>query len=210
MLGYIYIDTGAMYRASTLYFLQHNISIVDPGPEVEKALKEIEIRFEYKPELHACNTLLNGEIVDHLIRSQEVSDHVSHLSTLPAVRKAMVAQQQEMGKNKGVVMDGRDIGTIVLPEAELKVFMTADVETRAKRRVDEIEKKGLLFKAEEVKNNLVKRDQIDANRAVGPLKQAKDAILIDTSNLKIDDQVMMVYELAQQVLLKLNSTSDEH
>ena len=196
-LQYAYVDTGAMYRAVTLYFIQNHVSVTNPK-EVEKALSEIQISFRRHPDSGSNDVYLNGLNVEDEIRKLYVSDKVSDVSAVAAVRHAMVAQQQRMGKGKGLVMDGRDIGTVVFPEAELKIFMTADPLVRAQRRQEELLAKGELVDLEEVMENLVKRDYLDSNRAESPLRQADDATLLDNSYMTIDEQVDMVVALADQ------------
>lgn len=196
-LGYTYIDTGAMYRAVTLYFQQLSIDIKNPS-EVEKALEKIEIQFVYQSESQKMHTYLNGKDVELEIRKPKVASYVSPVAAISAVRKALVYQQQKMGESKGVVMDGRDIGTVVFPDAECKFFMTADPDIRAQRRVDELKLSGVVATVESVKANLLERDQIDSNRADSPLKKAEDAIEIDTTNITIDQQIQKVLDIVQQ------------
>ena len=196
-LGYIYIDTGAMYRAATLYFLQHQVDLTDGGA-VEKALDEIDITFRLNKTSGNNETYLNQQNVEEDIRGLAVSEKVSEVSAISAVRKKMVALQRKMGDEKGVVMDGRDIGTVVFPQAELKIFMTASLEVRAQRRLAELEQKGQAATLPDVMENLEKRDRIDSSRADSPLSQAKDAILIDTSFLAFEDQVKKVVTLAKE------------
>ncbi len=196
-LHYAYIDTGAMYRAVTLYFLQHHISLTNPR-EVRKALDDIQITFRRHPVTKSNDTFLNGLNVESEIRKMFISEQVSEVSAVVEVRHAMVAQQQKMGKNKGIVMDGRDIGTVVFPNAELKIFMTADPLMRAQRRQDELLAKGELVGLPEIIANLEKRDYIDTHRAESPLRQAQDAILVDNTFMTIDEQVEMVVRLADE------------
>ena len=191
-LHYGYVDTGAMYRAVTLYFLDNNVDINDPN-EVKEALSKIEIHFERKPT--GNHIFLNGVDVEHEIRTMRVAEMVSPVATISVVRRAMVALQQQMGKRKGIVMDGRDIGTVVFPEAELKIFLTADTDIRTQRRYDELKSKGQEIPFDEVKRNLTERDLIDSNRADSPLRQADDAILIDNSNLTPNEQLQKVLEM---------------
>lgn len=198
-LGYTYIDSGAMYRAATLHFLNNHIVLSNPK-EVNKALDSLKISFHFNPERQAQETFLNGLNVDDKIRTMRVSEYVSEVSKLKEVRHALVAQQQKLGKSKGVVMDGRDIGTVVFPEAELKVFMTADLSIRAARRQKEILEKGQLIELEKIKHNLRERDRIDSTRAESPLLKAEDAIEIDTSLLEFDDQVEQIVSLAKEKL----------
>ena len=195
-LGYVYVDSGAMYRAVTLYFIRANISL-DQEQAIEQALDQIFIEFH---NLDGQNTtFLNGENVEQAIRSLEVSKWVSPVSTLSTVRKALVKRQQDMGKNKGIVMDGRDIGTVVFKEAELKLFMTASLEKRTHRRVMELRAKGInLLDWAEVKTNLLERDHLDSTREDSPLRQAEDAIIIDNTNLSPSEQFEMALSLARQ------------
>ena len=189
-IGYIYIDSGAMYRAVTLYCLENNI-FTEEGIDVERLKKDmpsIRINFILNPETQRPMTCLNGVIVEDRIRSMEVSTRVSPIAALGFVREALVKQQQEMGKAKGIVMDGRDIGTVVFPNAELKIFVTASAEIRAQRRYDELKAKGQEASFEEILANVKERDHIDMNREVSPLRQAEDAILLDNSYLTIDEQ----------------------
>lgn len=199
-LGYTYIDTGAMYRGVTLFSLRNNLwSEGEPmEEEISKRLHEVNLRFEPHPE--GQHLLLNGEDVEREIRGMEVSNHVSPIATLGAVRRHLVAQQQAMAKEKGVVMDGRDVGTVVMPNAELKIFVTARPEVRAKRRYDELRAKGDDVKYEEILENVTERDRIDSSRQISPLKQAQDAILLDNSDLTLDEQQRTVEEMVQRVL----------
>ncbi len=201
ILGYDYIDTGAMYRAVTLYFLQNFVSLTSPN-EVENALKKVEIEFRYNPKTQKSDTYLNGINVEQEIRQMAVSDKVSEVSAISQVRKFLVAQQQKMGKKKGIVMDGRDIGTVVFPEAELKIFMTAEMNVRAKRRQDELLEKGELVDLEEIIENLKKRDLIDTSRQDSPLRKAEDAQLIDTTSITFEQQVNQIVEMSKQKLLE--------
>lgn len=196
-LGYIYIDTGAMYRAATLYFLQNNIELAN-NAEVKRALDEIDITFCLNKASVNNETYLNGRNVEQEIRGIKVSERVSEVSAISEVRKKMVALQRKMGEEKGVVMDGRDIGTVVFPLAELKIFMTASLKVRAQRRLAELQESGQDAKLGEVMDNLEKRDRIDSSRADSPLTQAKDAVLIDTSSLSFEDQVEKVVTLAKE------------
>ena len=194
-LGYIYVDSGAMYRAVTLYFLNNGIQFTDTVA-VEKALGNLSIAFAIRPD-GSSETLLNGKSVEDQIRDMRISEKVSQVSALPAVRRAMVAKQQEMGKQRGIVMDGRDIGTVVFPDAELKLFLTADLRIRAERRLAELKAKGTQASLEEIMENLKERDQADSSRANSPLRKADGAIEIDTSGLAFDDQVQKVIFLAK-------------
>ena len=189
-VGYVYVDTGAMYRSVTLYALRNGIftnNVID-----EEALRQqmanIQISFKFNAETGRPDTYLNGELVEHDIRTMEVSNHVSPIATLGFVREAMVAQQQQIGKDKGVVMDGRDIGTVVFPDAELKVFVTASAKVRAQRRYDELKAKGMEADFDEILKNVEERDYIDSHREVSPLRKADDAIELDNSNMTIAEQ----------------------
>ncbi len=194
-LGYIFIDTGAMYRAVTLYFLDRQIPLDDPQA-VSDALRQMQIRFERDAQGRQ-RTILNGRDVEDEIRSMRVARAVSQVAAIPAVRRAMVHQQREMARSKGVVMDGRDIGTVVLPDAELKLFITARPEVRTQRRYRELLEKGLDITPEEVAENLAQRDYIDSHRKDSPLRQAKDAILLDTSDLSREEQVQKALQLVK-------------
>jgi cytidylate kinase len=194
VLGYRYIDTGAMYRAVTLYFLDHHVALTNPK-EVVKALQQIQITFKVNSK-NVSETYLNGLNVERQIRNMRVSEHVSEVSTIRDVRLALVEQQRRMGREKGVVMDGRDIGTVVFPQAELKLFMTADVLVRAFRRQKELLDRKQLVDLDEVIDNLLQRDKIDTERAESPLRQADDAVVIDTTHISIDEQVDEVIRLA--------------
>lgn len=202
-LGYAFIDTGAMYRAVSLYFYQHHITLTNPK-EVEKALNEIKITFHFNEHRGASDVFLNGLNVEEEIRKMYISQMVSQVSAISVVRKAMVAQQQQMAKHRGVVMDGRDIGTKVFPDAEVKVFMTADTVIRAERRQKELLEKNELVDLEEIIENLKQRDLIDSTRAEGPLLQADDAVLMDTSFMTLEGQVDFVLELHKKALEKLS------
>jgi cytidylate kinase len=194
VLGYRYIDSGAMYRAVTLFFLDHHIALTNPK-EVSKALQQIQISFKVNSK-NVSETFLNGLNVENQIRKMRISENVSQVSTLKEVRMSLVEQQRRMGKEKGVVMDGRDIGTVVFPQAELKLFMSADILVRAFRRQKELLDRGQLVDLDDVIDNLLQRDKIDTGRAESPLKQADDAIVIDTTHISIDEQVDEVIRLA--------------
>lgn len=189
-IGYIYIDTGAMYRAVTLYCLRKGYIQGDTIQEeaLKADLDQMDISFRYNAETGRPDTYLNGEKVEKEIRSMEVADKVSLIAALGFVRRAMVAKQQEMGKAKGIVMDGRDIGTVVFPDAELKVFVTASPEVRARRRLEELQAKGEQSTYEEVLANVKKRDYIDSTREESPLRQAPDALVLDNSEMTIPEQ----------------------
>lgn len=203
-IGYIYIDSGAMYRAVTLFCL--NRGLIDGDTVDTEALRplmtEIHIEFRLNPTTGKADTYLNGENVEQEIRSMRVSDKVSPVSAIPFVRTALVALQQEMGRQKGIVMDGRDIGTTVFPDAELKIFVTASAATRAQRRVDELRAKGVPVDFDEVVANIVKRDHIDQTRKESPLRKADDAIELDNSTLTIEQQNQWLEERFHEALLR--------
>ena len=203
-IGYVYVDTGAMYRAVTLYAIRHHLfeGTEIHTEELEKQMDDIHISFKFNAETKKPDTYLNGELVEKEIRGMEVSNLVSPIATIPFVRTAMVRQQQQMGEEKGIVMDGRDIGTVVFPDAELKIFVTASAEVRAQRRYDELKAKGMEGDYEEILKNVQERDYIDSHREVAPLRPADDAILLDNSNLTIDEQNAWVME---QYLRVVNS-----
>lgn len=202
-LQYAYVDTGAMYRAVTLYFLQNHVTVTNPK-EVAKALERVQINFKRNPDTQENEIFLNGLNVAEEIRKMYVSDYVSVVSAIPEVRKALVAQQQLLGKGKGIVMDGRDIGTVVFPDADLKIFMTADPLIRAQRRQDELLEKGDMVNLEEVLENLSKRDLIDTTRADSPLKMAEDAILLDNSLMTFDEQVAYIMDKANETIASIH------
>lgn len=190
-IGYIYVDTGAMYRSVTLYALRHGMfradGSIDTGA-LEAAMPEIRITFKLNKETGRPDTYLNGELVEKDIRTMEVSSKVSPIAALPFVRKALVEQQQMMGREKGIVMDGRDIGTAVFPDAELKVFVTASAEVRAQRRYDELKAKGMEADYASILKNVEERDYIDSHREVSPLRKADDAVELDNSHMTIAEQ----------------------
>lgn len=204
ILGFRYIDTGAMYRAVTLYFLEHHIALTNPK-EVQKALDQIKITFRVNREGRS-ETYLNGLNVERDIRDMRVSENVSQVSALPAVRHAMVDQQRRMGKERGVVMDGRDIGTVVFPDAELKVFMGADILVRAFRRQKELLSHDELVDIDTIIENLRKRDEIDSTRKESPLRKASDAIELDTTFITVDEQVDEVVRLALARMIPRSKT----
>jgi len=201
-LGYIFVDTGAMYRAITLYAMQKGYIQTDffDKEKLIQDLPNIRIQFEYNSELGFAEMVLNGVNVEQEIRTLEVSNFVSTIATVSEVRAKLVEQQHEMGKNKGIVMDGRDIGTVVFPDAELKIFMTASPETRARRRYDELKAKGDLVSFEEIYENVQERDYIDCNRTDSPLVKAADAVEIDNSNLSREEQFAFVLDLVHAIL----------
>ena len=196
-VGYVYVDTGAMYRSVTLYALRNNLYHEDGTIDTEvlkQRMDDIEIAFRFNAETERPDTYLNGELVENDIRTMEVSNRVSPIAALPFVREAMVAQQQRMGREKGIVMDGRDIGTVVFPDAEMKVFVTASAEVRAQRRFDELKAKGMEADYAEILHNVQERDYIDSHREVAPLRQAEDALLLDNSQMTIAEQNEWLYE----------------
>ena len=196
-IGYIYVDTGAMYRSVTLYALRHGMfradGSIDTGA-LEAAMPEIRITFKLNKETGRPDTYLNGELVEKDIRTMEVSSKVSPIAALPFVRKALVEQQQMMGREKGIVMDGRDIGTAVFPDAELKVFVTASAEVRAQRRYDELNAKGMEADYASILKNVEERDYIDSHREVSPLRKADDAVELDNSHMTIAEQKQWLRE----------------
>jgi len=193
-LHYIYIDSGAMYRAATLYFLRNNIPLTDSGA-IREALSQIDIHFS--PEADGHHTWLNGEDVEGEIRQMKVSQLVSQVAAISAVRRAMVAQQRILGAEKGIAMDGRDIGTVVFPGAELKIFLTAETEERIRRRYEQLRQQGQKPDREAIRQNLASRDQIDTTRADSPLRRAEDAVVVDNTNLSEAEQLIMLLALAR-------------
>ena len=200
-IGYVYVDTGAMYRAVTLFALRNGL-FDEQGKVMENALQErmgdINISFQFNAETSRPDTYLNGELVEKEIRGMKVSDRVSLVSAIPFVREAMVAQQQRMGQEKGIVMDGRDIGTTVFPDAELKVFVTASAEVRAERRYKELIDKGMEADYDEILKNVQERDYLDSHREVSPLRKADDAIELDNSHMTIPEQNEWLFRLYEQ------------
>ena len=196
-VGYIYVDTGAMYRAVTLYALRNGLFNEDDSireEELKEKMPDINISFKLNEETGRPDTYLNDELVEQDIRTMEVSNRVSPIAALPFVREALVAQQQKMGEEKGIVMDGRDIGTVVFPNAEMKVFVTASAEVRAERRYKELIAKGMEADYDEILKNVQERDFIDSHREVSPLRQAEDALVLDNSNMTIPEQNGWLYE----------------
>lgn len=196
-LGYIYVDSGAMYRAITLYFLRNNIDIEDKK-ETKTALKSINLEFVFNPASQHSEMYLNGENVEYVIRDLIIAEKVSDVAAIKEVREFAVTEQQKMGAKKGIVMDGRDIGTVVFPKAELKIFMTADNAVRVERRFKELYEKNPNITIEEVKNNLEMRDYIDSHREVSPLRKAKDALILDNTNITENQQ----FDRAMEWVLK--------
>lgn len=200
-LGYVYVDTGAMYRAVTLYAMRNGLFNADGSVKtaaLERQMNKINITFKLNKTAERPDTYLNNELVENDIRTLEVSNHVSQIAAVPFIREAMVAQQQRMGKDKGVVMDGRDIGTTVFPEAELKVFVTASAEVRAQRRYDELKEKGMPADFNDILKNVQERDYIDSHREVSPLRKAPDAIELDNSHMTIAEQSAWLMEQVEQ------------
>jgi len=201
-LGYIYVDSGAMYRAVTYYALQNGF-ISKEEFNIKKLIKQlpnITLKFKFNPELGFAEMYLNNKNIEHDIRTMEVSSFVSAVAAVPEVRLQLVKQQQKMGKEKGIVMDGRDIGTVVFPDAELKIFMTASPEIRAKRRFDELIKRGDKIEFEDVLKNVQERDYIDSHREDSPLIKAEDAIEIDNTNLTLEEQYQKIMHLVTMTL----------
>ncbi len=198
-LGYLYVDSGAMYRAITLYFLRNHVDWTDKN-EVKNALDEISLEFIYNEKSEQSEMHLNGENVEYVIRDLVVAEKVSDVAAIKEVRKFAVEQQQLMGKKKGVIMDGRDIGTVVFPKAELKIFLTADNAVRVERRFKELFDKNPNITIEEIKANLEMRDYIDSNREESPLRKADDAILVDNTNLTAKETIQKVAKLAKQII----------
>ena len=196
-IGYIYVDTGAMYRSVTLYALRNglfNVNGTIKEEELRAQMGNIKISFKLNKATGRPDTYLNGENVENQIRTMEVSSHVSVIAALPFVRAALVEQQQQMGAEKGIVMDGRDIGTVVFPNAELKVFVTASPEVRAQRRYDELKAKGIEANFDDILKNVQERDYIDSHRATSPLRKAEGAIELDNSNITIEQQQQWLYD----------------
>jgi cytidylate kinase len=200
-VGYAYIDTGAMYRAVTLYVLRRGLSMKDraEAAALEKVMNDIDISFMVNPSTSVTETYLNGENVEDEIRRMEVANHVSRIAALPFVRASLVEKQRRMGVEKGMVMDGRDIGTVVFPDAELKIFVTATPEVRARRRLDELKAKGIPASMEDVLENIKSRDCQDITRSVSPLRKADDAIVLDNTEMTIPQQNEWLFEQYNRV-----------
>ena len=202
-LEYIYIDSGAMYRAVTLFALRNGLIVnreILNKEELIERIEEVKITFEWDSKTEKNITFLNEENIEDEIRRTEVSNNVSPISTIPEVRKEMVKQQRENGKDKGIVMDGRDIGTVVFPDAELKIFMTASPEIRAKRRYVELKEKGVEVDFDEILANVEERDNIDSTREASPLKKADDAIVLDNSSLSREEQLQWALQKANEII----------
>ena len=202
-LGYIYVDTGAMYRTVTLYAMRNNLFDSEGEvltDELQKHMNNIKVSFCINKETGRPDACLNDECVENIIRSIEVSNHVSKIAAIPFVREAMVDQQRRMGAEKGIVMDGRDIGTTVFPDAELKIFVTASAKVRAQRRYEELQQKGMPADFDEILKNVEERDYIDSHREVSPLRQAEDAILLDNSDMTIPQQNEWLMQQVEKAL----------
>jgi cytidylate kinase len=200
MLNYIYIDSGAMYRAVTLFCMRKKF-IGNDGLNIAGIISElnnINIDFKYNPEINEYETFLNSENVEKEIRSIEVADFVSRISQIPEVRERMVEIQRHIGVAGGIVMDGRDIGTVVFPNADIKIFMTASIDIRAKRRYDELKGRGISVDFEEIKRNIISRDIADENRDISPLRRADDAIILDNSRMTVEDQMSWVKQIIEK------------
>jgi CMP/dCMP kinase len=205
-LSYVYIDSGAMYRAITLYFLRHHVNWTNPG-EVADALSSIHLEFRFNPERQHSEMHLNGENVEYVIRDLVVAEKVSEIATIGAVRDFAVAAQRQMGEKKGIVMDGRDIGTTVFPQAELKLFMTADTATRVGRRFKELVLQDPTVTLEDVMANLQMRDYIDSHRDISPLRQAADALVLDNTNLTPEEQLKFALDATQHRMAQMEAAS---
>ena len=203
-LGYVYVDTGAMYRAVALFAMRNQFIGEDffQKEKLIESLADVQLNFHFNAEKGFAEMYLNGENVEQEIRTMEVSNFVSQVATIPEVRKKQVQQQHELGKEKGIVMDGRDIGTVVFPNAELKLFMTASAQTRAQRRFEELQQKGENVTFDEVLQNVKSRDQIDTSRKDSPLIKAKDAVVIDNSEMSLDEQFEKILSMAKNAIEK--------
>jgi len=199
-LNYIYLDSGAMYRAVTLFCMRRNyisLTVLNrAGILVE--LKDIHIDFVFNPDINEYETFLNSENVENEIRNMEVTSLVSKISQIPEVRERMVELQRQIGISKGIVMDGRDIGTVVFPDADIKIFMTASVDIRAKRRHNELKNKGVNIEFEEIKRTIIARDIADENRDISPLRRANDALILDNSRMTVDEQILWINEIIEK------------
>jgi cytidylate kinase len=199
-LNYIFIDSGAMYRAVTLYCMRKsfisNVGLNTPG--ILSELKDIHIDFVFNPDINEYETFLNSEKVEKEIRNMVVTAHVSRISQIPEVRARLVELQRQIGVTKGIVMDGRDIGTVVFPDADIKIFMTASVDIRAKRRYDELKGKGIVVDFEEIKRTIIARDIADENRDISPLRRAEDAVILDNSRMTVEEQMSWVKKIIEK------------
>ncbi|HEX7492583.1 MAG TPA: (d)CMP kinase [Bacteroidales bacterium] len=199
-LNYIYIDSGAMYRTVTLFCMRRKY-INNTGlniPAILSELNNIHIDFVFNPDINEYETFLNSENVEKEIRNMEVTAHVSRISQIPEVRVRMVEMQRRIGVSKGIVMDGRDIGTVVFPDADIKIFMTASVDIRAKRRYDELKERGIVIDFEEIKRTIIVRDIADENRDISPLRRANDAVLLDNSRMTVDEQMIWINKIIEE------------
>ncbi len=205
-LGYVYVDTGAMYRAVTLYAIRNGMAkdVAKDKKALVRSLPKIILKFQYNKDLGLAEIYLNEENVEKEIRTLEVSRSVSNVSTIPEVRDKLVEMQRQMGKSKGIVMDGRDIGTVVFPKAELKLFMTASAEVRAQRRYKELLERGEDVSFTDVLRNVKERDYIDSHREISPLKKAKDAIEFDNSDMGLKEQFERLYDYTKRIIAKHN------
>lgn len=199
-LGYTFVDTGAMYRAVTLFLIENEVPLDKDSPEFERSLEEIQLEFRRNPLTDRLEIFMNGQDVDAGIRGMRVSEKVSEVAAISAVRRRLVALQRQIGAAGGVVVDGRDIGTVVFPDAELKIFLTARMDVRVERRLKEMIHRGKLTNQDDVRDNLIHRDFVDSTREDSPLRKADDAIEIDTSELTIEEQVNQVVARAQEIL----------
>ena len=202
-IGYVYVDTGAMYRSVTLFALRNNLFNEDDSvktEELQQRMNDIKISFKFNAETGKPDTYLNDELVEKEIRGMEVSNHVSAIAAIGFVREAMVEQQQRMGTEGGIVMDGRDIGTVVFPNAELKIFVTASAEVLAQRRYAELKDKGMKADYEEILKTVQERDYLDSHREVSPLRQADDALLLDNSEMTIPEQNEWLYQRFEEAI----------
>ena len=199
-MNYIFIDSGAMYRAVTLFCMRRNyISLTNVNTAaIISELKDIQIDFVFNPEINEYETFLNSENVEKEIRNMDVTAHVSRISQIAEVRERLVELQRQIGVSKGIVMDGRDIGTVVFPDADIKIFMTASVDIRARRRHNELKSKGVNIDFEEVKRTIIARDIADENRDISPLRRAEDAIILDNSRMTVDDQMIWIKEIIER------------
>src|SRR5664280_787409 len=200
-LNYIYIDSGAMYRAVTLFCMRRNyitLTVLNKTGIIDE-LKDIHLDFVFNPDLNEYETFLNSENVENEIRNMEVTSLVSRISQIPEVRERMVELQRQIGVSKGIVMDGRDIGTVVFPDADIKIFMTASVDIRAKRRHNELKEKGVNIDFEEIKRTIIARDIADENRDISPLRRADDAIILDNSRMTIEEQMVWIKDIIDKV-----------
>jgi cytidylate kinase len=209
-LKFSYVDTGAMYRAVTLAAMEKGLFDRTGEPPVEsvgKTLEDLDIALRYNQELERTEIFLNGRMVEDRIRELDVSSHVSYIAAIPAVRRKMVEYQRSLGEGKGIVMDGRDIGTVVFPAAELKIFLTASEEVRARRRFDELRGKGMKASLEEVRQNISKRDRIDSTRSDSPLKKADDAVVLDNSDMTVEQQMDWFRGTYQKIIERIYGAS---